>query len=358
MIASSALSESEKARSANKLLPSLGIALVAGGVFLFGWFLYLWFQPEPSPYQYHFVDEGSADKFPELGLDGYSSITIQKYEVRVSSIDQPLAILYRASRSGAAPVLLHVENRFPEPILSMGEMIPETVALAQAIAKHVPPNAVILAWWDTARKLSLLAGRPSFFASHLGRPLIIPSYWKDRERAVQLYEEEFWGNPGTPEEKARFDQFVEALIAYPPQGAAMLRQLAGSNEAYVVVHVSDIYKLGLLRPDRIDVAFKDFPLTGNVHGLSGQVKSWLVNNNYSSYTLQSLSEKLVRAYFLKESGGSNILLAKMLPFSNSRPVDLDVLQVIHKEGGYWIYKIPPATSTQGHQQATKSENLG
>jgi hydroxylamine oxidation protein HaoB len=331
--------------------------LVTGGFFLFGWFLYLWFQPEPSPYQYHFIEEGSVDKFPELGLEGYPSITIQKYEVRVDSVDQPLAIAYRASRPGIAPVLLHVENRFPEPILSMGEMIAETVAMAQAIAKHVPRDAVLLAWWDTARKLSLLSDRPSPFVSHLGRPLIVPSYWRDRERAVRLYEEEFWGKPGTAEERRRFDQFVEALIAYPPQGAAMLRQLAGSNEAYVIVHVSDIYKLGLLRPDRMDVAFKDFPLTGNVHGLSGQVKSWLVNNNYSSYTLQSLSEKLVRAYFLKESEGSNILLAKMLPFSNSRPVDLDVLQLIHKEGGYWIYKVPPPAETKEHQQAARPENL-
>jgi len=104
--------------------------------------------------------------------------------------------------------------------------------------------------------------------------------------------------------------------------------------------VSDIYKLGLMRPERIDVAFKDFPLTGNVHGLTNQVKAWLTDNKYTSYTLQSLSEKIVRAYFLREGGSSNILLAKMLPFSNARPLDLEALQLVHKEGGYWIYKIP------------------
>jgi hydroxylamine oxidation protein HaoB len=84
-----------------------------------------------------------------------------------------------------------------------------------------------------------------------------------------------------------------------------------------------------------------------VHGLSGQVKAWMVNNNYSTYTLQSLNEKEVRAYFLRESEGSNILLAKMLPFSSWRPMDLDVLQLIHKEGGYWVYRIPPVEPLKG-----------
>ena len=35
------------------------------------------------------------------------------------------------------------------------------------------------------------------------------------------------------------------------EGAAILRELAGSREAYVVVHVADLYKLGLMRPDLV-----------------------------------------------------------------------------------------------------------
>ena len=71
----------------------------------------------------------------------------------------------------------------------------------------------------------------------------------------------------------------------------MLRQLAGSREAYIVVHPSDLYKLGLMRPDRMDIAFKDFPLTGNVHGLAGQVKAWMKENGYDTYALQSSRTK-------------------------------------------------------------------
>jgi len=79
-----------------------------------------------------------------------------------------------------------------------------------------------------------------------------------------------------------------------------------------------------------------------VHGLSGQVKAWMKSNDYDTYTLQSLSEKDVRAYFLRESKSGDMLLARMLPFTNWRPLDLEALQLIHKEGGYWVYKIPPA----------------
>jgi len=346
LIATPTLSEPVKARSASKFLPSLGILLVAGGLFLVGWVVYLWFQPEPPPYHYRVVEEGGPDRFPNLGLESYPYLTINKLEVRVDAIDQPLAFVYRASRSGFEPVLLYVENKFPEPILSMEEGLSETIAVSSAIAKHVPNDAVIVAWWDTSRKLALLSDRPTLFTAYLGLPVIAPSYWRDRFEAIEQYEQKFWGKQASPEEREQFNRFIEALMAYPHQGAAMLRELVGSREAYVVVHVSDIYKLGLMRPDRIDVAFKDFPLTGNVHGLSGQVKAWLTNNDYTSYTLQSLSEKQVRAYFLRESGASNILLAKMLPFSNFRPMDLDALQLIHKEGGYWIYKIPSAEQIQ------------
>jgi hydroxylamine oxidation protein HaoB len=240
-------------------------------------------------------------------------------------------------------VLLNWENRIPEPVASMGSALSELTAVATAIATHVPKDAIILSWWDTSRQIGLLAERNTLFTSHLAQPVIAPSYWRGRVQAIGTYEQEFWGaQQVSPEESSKFQRFLDALVAYPNEGATLLRELAGPHEAYVVVHVTDIYKLGLMRPDRLDVAFKNFPLTGNVHGLSGQIKAWMKDNNYDTYTLQSLSEKEVRAYFLRESKSSNALLARMLPFSNWRPLDLEALQLIHKQDGYWIYKIPPA----------------
>jgi hydroxylamine oxidation protein HaoB len=120
----------------------------------------------------------------------------------------------------------------------------------------------------------------------------------------------------------------------------MLRELTGGREAYVVVHVSDLYKLGQMRPDRIGVAYKDFPLKGgDVHGLSAMVKRWQLDNNYTSQTVYGLSESLVRAYFLTDAKSDKTLLAQMLPMTTSSPLEFKALQLVHKQGGYWVYKI-------------------
>lgn len=309
---------------------------------MLGWFSYLWLKPEPAPYHYQLVDEAQANKFDKLGLEAWPDLTIGKFEVRVESVDKPIAVAYRATRGNSMPVLLNWENLITEPVASMGSTLPELTSIATAIDKHVPKDAVILAWWDTSRQIGLLTGRDTLFTSHIGQPVIAPSYWKGRSNAIDRYEQEFWGGQVSAEESGKFQRFIDALVAYPNEGATILRDLAGPREAYVVVHVTDIYKLGLMRPDRLDIAFKNFPLTGNVHGLSGQVKAWMKSNDYDTYTLQSLSEKDVRAYFLRESKSSDMLLARMLPFTNWRPLDLEALQLIHKEGGYWVYKIPPA----------------
>jgi hydroxylamine oxidation protein HaoB len=81
-------------------------------------------------------------------------------------------------------------------------------------------------------------------------------------------------------------------------------------------------------------------MEGNMHGLIGYLKQWMQDNNYLTYTLQSLNERMVRAYFLKEARSAETLMAKMLPFTQSQPLDLEPVQLIYQQGGYWVYKIP------------------
>ncbi len=329
-------------QSGAKILPSLGILLVTGGIFLLGWFAYLWFKPAPLPYSYQLVDEGGISKFQNLPLQAWPDLKISKYELRVQSVDKPVAIAYRASKQGGAPILLNWENLVSEPVGFIGADLSELATIAADLTKHVPKEAVILAWWDLSRQLSLLSDRNTLFTSHLGQPLIIPSYWKDRTTVIADYERQFWGASGSSEEAHKFEQFIDALSSEASKGTSLLRQLVGSREAYIVVHPSDLYKLGLLRPDRMDIAFKDFPLTGNVHGLANQVKAWMKENDYDTYTLQSLSEKVVRAYFLNQKKNGKLLLTQMLPLMNSTPIDFEALQAVHKHGGYWVYKVPAA----------------
>jgi hydroxylamine oxidation protein HaoB len=332
-------------RSRDKILPSLGIFLVAGGFLVFGWFAYLWLKPEPAPYRYQLVDEGGVGKFVNLGLGAWPDLKISKYEVRVASVDKPIAVAYRGVRGDAKPVLLNWENFISEPIGFIDSNLSDLTTVATEIAKHVPKDAVVLAWWDTSRQVGLLAGCDTLFTSHIGEPMIASSNWKGREDTIKRYEQEFWGNPAPDEEIRKFQRFADALAAESDEGVRLLRELAGAREAYVVVHVTDLYKLGLMRPERLDMAFKDFPLTGNVHGLAAQVKAWMRNNGYEAYTLQSLSERMVRAYFIREGENSKTLLSQMLPFMDRTPLELQALRPIYNHGGYWVYKIPPAQPT-------------
>jgi hydroxylamine oxidation protein HaoB len=97
-----------------------------------------------------------------------------------------------------------------------------------------------------------------------------------------------------------------------------------------------------MRPDQFDITYKNFPMEGNMHGLIGYLKNWMQENNFTTYTLQSISDKMVRGYFLRTDKNSNSLIAKMMPFTNSTPLDLQPVQLIYQQGGYWVYQIPSA----------------
>ena len=77
-----------------------------------------------------------------------------------------------------------------------------------------------------------------------------------------------------------------------------------------------------------------------MHGLIGYLKQWMQDNKFVTYTLQSLNDKMVRGYFLRDPKSSETLIAQMLPFTQSQPLDLQAVQLIYQQGGYWVYKIP------------------
>ena len=309
---------------------------------MFGWLAYTWQSSGKAPYYYKLAEEGGIEKFSKLGLDAWPDISISKQEIVVDGVDKPLAVAHLARRGNGKSVMLSWENRTGEPMVFVDGKLSELITLASAIAKHVPKDAAILAWWDTSRQIQLLTGYETVFKSHLGEPLIAPPLWRTRAEAIGEYERKFWGTPATADESRKFQRFVDALAADANEGAAILRELAGGRETYVAVHVSDLYKLGLMRPDRLGVAYKDFPLRGgDVHGLSGMVKRWQTDNNYTTYTVHGLTENYVRAYFLTDAKSGNTLLAQMLPMTTSQPIELKAAQLVYQHGGYWVYKIPP-----------------
>jgi len=311
---------------------------------MLGWLAFMWLSPGPAPYHYRLVEEGGSDKFSKFGLDAWPDLGISKQEILVEGVDEPVAVGYLARRGNTKPVMLAWENYIGDPLIFVDSKLSELTLLAPAIAKHVPKGAAILAWWDTSRQIQLLTGLETVFTSHLSGPLITPSLWKPRIEAIEKYERDFWGSAPSAEEKRKFQRFADALSAEPTEGAAMLRELTGGREAYVVVHISDLYKLGLMHPDRIGVAYKDFPVkgSGDVHGLNVMVKRWQEDNKYTSHTVHGVSENNMRAYFLTDDKSVNTLLAQMLPMTTSLILEFKPVQMVYKQGGYLVYKIPSA----------------
>jgi hydroxylamine oxidation protein HaoB len=242
------------------------------------------------------------------------------------------------------PVMVGWENHVGEPMVFLDTKLSELSILAPAISKHMPKDAAILAWWDTSRQIQLLTGLDPVFTTQLNEPLIMPMVWKPRTEAILKYERDFWGAPPSEEEKRKFQRFADALSSEPTEGVAILRELTGGREGYIVVHLADLYKLGLMRPDRIGVAYKDFPVkgSGDVHGLNAMVKRWEQDNKFTAHTVHGFSQNIMRAYFLTDEKSTKTLLAQMLPITTSLILDFEPLQMVYKEGGYLVYKIPSA----------------
>lgn len=348
MITPSNPNQRAQARWLDKLLPSLGILLVAGGFTLLAWFAWLWFTPGSAPYRYQLIETHPAGKYPALELEAWPDLNISQYTLQIPDLDQLVAQAYFGQHDQLGPVLLDWQNQTSEPLLHLERKPAELSALAEAINKHTAADAQILAWWDTSRQLALLTGRQVLFRAPLHEPLIIPGEWQIHASAIRAYESEQARTPVTDLERDHFKRFTQALASPLASGLDQLRQLAGNErETYLVVHVADLYKLGLLYPEQFGVAYKNYRMTGNIHGMISHLKTEMGTRGYSTYTLQSLSEELIRAFFLTDETSHQAMLAQLLPFTDHPPpVELNHPQLIYQQGGYWVYKLSPAGASE------------
>lgn len=309
---------------------------------MLGWFAYLWFKPIPAPYQYQLTAEGDSKQFPQMDLDAWPDLALSQYKVQAEGIDKPIAELITARRNEEPPVLIYWKNSTNEVLYNLDRKPSELSALATVIGRHAPKDALILSWWDTARQIKLLTGHDTLFTSHLNEPLMIPVPWLEQSEAIQAYENQFWKSKADRQEQEQFKRFSQALAAPAQEGIKQLRELIGTDrEAYLIVHVTDLYKLGLMHPDKIGVAYQNFPMTGNMHGMINHMKVQLKENDFDTYTLQSISDEEIRVFFLSDAESSQTLLARLLPFVDKKaPTEQETAQLIYQQGGYWVYKLP------------------
>lgn len=321
-----------------KGLPLLGAALVAAGAGLLGWLTWSVSHPPRAPYAYVQVAEGGPADFPELALGDRPGLSLRKYEVRSEGVDQPLGEAYVAQSADGTPALLDWRNHLAEPLLTIAGPLADTIKLAEAIEKHAPPEAPVLAWWDTSRRLRLLCDCNLLLTEHAGQPILLPEAWRGRAEAAAAAERAFWGEPkGLPEAAA----LADALLSDEATGAEKLRRLVDGKEAFVVVDIGDAYKLGALHPDRFSIGFRDFPNGGDMHGTAKVVREWLKAEKHESYVVRPTEHNASRVYFLTEEGSTETLIAKLLPFPTSNPVQMTTLELVYQHEDYWVYRLPP-----------------
>jgi hydroxylamine oxidation protein HaoB len=324
-----------------KRLPLIGLALIAAGLFLLGWLARLIVDPDPAPYAYRLVRSGETESFPELGLAD-RKLPVRQYEIHAHGIELPIGTLHVSDAADAGPVVLAWRPGTPEPVLQLGTDPGELKTLAAAVAKHLPEGALLLGWWDISRQLQLLAHTKVLFDRNLSEPLLIPAPWRGSEDAIERLEREFWQVPDEARLQRTFGEFVQALLDKPEAALPRLRSLAGPGEVYVVLQMADAYRAGVMAPERFAIGFRDFPRTGQMHGVIQGVKAWLKEHGYEAYAVEWKDDTAVRVYFLTNAASRDALIARMLPFSDANPLALEAPQVVYQHGRYWVYKLPPA----------------
>ena len=329
--------------SSPKALPIASIILVVGGLLLLSWVLWSSLSPSSLPYRYQLITEGPLAEFPGLGLPDRPALSIRKYEILADGYDQPLASLHVGRNAQLDGVLLDWQNQLTEPLFTLTASALELSALTDAIATHLPEGSLLLGWWDTTRRLKLLADIETPFDENLAQPVLLPTAWSDHRGAIETAERRFWQVPDNSMSAAAFERFQEALLADEATAVEIFQGMAGEGkEVYLVLHLSDAYKLGALQPERFGIGYRDFPNTGNLHTTIGNIKNWLREQGYKTYTAENHGNNVVRIYFLTNTASEDTFIARALPFTKSQPLDLEMTKVVYQHLGYWLYKIVPA----------------
>lgn len=330
---------------------ALSTTAIVGGLALVGYAGVLVWQHATAPPVYRYV---MGDVVPSAELGPLASLAEQQVSVHratVMSVDHPTALAdLEVAQSASGPVLVKWQARIDDPFLTLLPPPSDMAALAAVLKRHVPKDAVVLAWWDSSRQLQMLSGVNVTFAHHLGTPMFVPSRWQASRSSIKDIERDFWKSGDIAQEQARFERFADALLADEESGIDALRALAGGKAAVLVLHARDTILLGQMAPRKIGVAFKDFGAMGDVHGMVRRVHTWLDENKYPAYTVLQDPGQPVRAVALTDAASAKTLAARLLPFMGNEQQDVAGATLVYQVGGFSVYEIP-ARTTQADAKA-------
>ena len=165
------------------------------------------------------------------------------------------------------------------------------------------------------------------------------------EDTVLRMEKRWLGERPEAQQPELFRDFIDAMVAEDIFGLARLQVMAGSDKAYVALHVCDSFDVGITVPEKILVGLKDFPGGTHAHDVTRQVKTWIADQDYAAYTVSQVGDDTIRSYFLADAKDKATLLGQLLPFNTARIGLVPGAKLVFQAGGYWVYQIEPVAAT-------------
>jgi hydroxylamine oxidation protein HaoB len=302
------------------------------GVALLGWAGYSALRPV-SHYTLTLAP-APVDAAKEVASLALPSDALRRVEITSPEERRPIASGL-VLRDGDRLTPLAWRNDVTESILFADLAASDTTKVLAAVREHVPDGAVVLAWWDLSRAIRAATKKDAPLDDPKARGLQIPSTWNEAREA----ESRRWGAGAPPQSAGDFDQFIDALLSDETQGAAALAKLAGGRPAYIVAHISDVWKLAAAKPERIALAYKDFPSAGVSHGVIKSATQWMREQKIDgAFAVEPLGGA-TRLHYFQRKDDSDRLIAKLLPFSTSNPMQLEKLELVYQHKGWWVYRL-------------------
>jgi len=321
-----------------RLVPA---GLILAGAAVLGWAAWSSLRPPPLPYEQATAPApaGSLAEFAETGVD---MAKLERIEVRTPETKSSIATGIATRDAEKRPTPLAWRNAVTEPVLFADIAPADSAKVLAAIREHVPVDAVVLSWWDMSRRIRSIAGRQAPLDDPFTRGLLTPTAWSASAAAIDENQRAFWGVGVSSQEGETFSKFIDALLLDEARGAAALAELADGKEAFVAVHLSDIWKVAAARPDLLSIAYRDFAGGGDTHGVMKAAREWMQENKIEGGFAVEPMGAAIRLHYLPRQMDSERLLARLLPFSTSNPLTLKRLELVYQHKGYWIYKLSPA----------------
>lgn len=327
---------------ATGLVSGLGAVMLVAGSLLAAYA----FQSEKQSLPYSYAT--SKDEPPEAAqalAKTVAGATARTLELRNGDQGKLLATGRVLALPDGEQVLVGWTSAIGEPLLRSDISVEEEDKLVAALRKHLPKGGKVFAMPALSRRLAKLAAADHPLAKADDSATIrLPEPWAGAREAI-LEAERKW-RPSAPDTEADklFADFIEALAAEDKYGIARLQVMAGGEECYVVLHVRDAFDIGVAKPDLLSVGLRDFPSAGNVHDVTKQVKTWVVEEGHAAYAVIQRDANAVRAYYLADSSDKSSLLGQLLPFNSARIGLLPGATLVFQNGGYWVYRIPAVRS--------------